>query len=279
LLDKKKLLLIGEVSRISQISIKTLRHYDEIGLLKPIWVDPASNYRYYSQKQLFLLFVIQDLKSFDFSLKDIKEALKRESLEQIYKIYSKKMAETEAQMEKLKKIKERILLRFDLLSSGSHIEEDLSSLKGTYIQLKKLPARKIAYTRKVSPFTPKGVILRVSELQKLISHQTESAYIIIFHESFENPDQTDLEFGTFIGANTDLDPSIIREIPAGLYVSAVHKGTHKSSLETYKNLMLWIEANQYKAVSPPIKIYIRSLAFTQSTDKLLTEIQIQVQKK
>ena len=124
MIDKTKLLSIGEVSKISQISIKTLRHYDEIHLLKPIFVDPDSNYRYYSQKQLFLLFVIQDLKSFDFSLNDIREALKRESLEQIHAIYSKKMTETDLQIEKLKKIKERINLRLDLLSSGSHIEED-----------------------------------------------------------------------------------------------------------------------------------------------------------
>lgn len=57
-MDKKDLFTIGEFSKITGTSIHSLRYYDEIGVLKPEYVDPLSNYRYYSFAQLSRLFAI-----------------------------------------------------------------------------------------------------------------------------------------------------------------------------------------------------------------------------
>ena len=46
------MLKIGDFSKLSRVSIRMLRHYDEIGLLKPVWIDPESGYRYYTPEQL-----------------------------------------------------------------------------------------------------------------------------------------------------------------------------------------------------------------------------------
>ena len=43
---------IGDFSKISRVPVKTLRYYDELGLLKPVEVDPFSGYRYYAADQL-----------------------------------------------------------------------------------------------------------------------------------------------------------------------------------------------------------------------------------
>ncbi|RND01213.1 MerR family DNA-binding transcriptional regulator [Lysinibacillus halotolerans] len=59
--DKEKLYSIGEVSKLMNISIKALRYYDKIGLFKPAYVDPNSNYRYYSDFQLYRLDLIKSL--------------------------------------------------------------------------------------------------------------------------------------------------------------------------------------------------------------------------
>ena len=71
----KKILRIGEFSQINQISIQTLRFYDQIGLLKPYKVDPETNYRYYHINQSSLVDSIQYLRQLNFSLEDIKEIL------------------------------------------------------------------------------------------------------------------------------------------------------------------------------------------------------------
>ena len=46
------MLKIGDFSRLSRMSVRMLRHYDELGLLTPLHTDPASGYRYYSPAQL-----------------------------------------------------------------------------------------------------------------------------------------------------------------------------------------------------------------------------------
>ncbi|HET8841442.1 MAG TPA: MerR family transcriptional regulator, partial [Ktedonobacteraceae bacterium] len=62
---------IGEFSKLVQISVPTLRYYDQVGLLKPIEVDRSSGYRYYSASQLPRLHRILALKGLGFSLEQI----------------------------------------------------------------------------------------------------------------------------------------------------------------------------------------------------------------
>lgn len=69
------MLSIGEFSNICQASTKTLRYYDEIGLLKPSEINPENGYRYYAIDQLERMLFINRLKSYSFSLEEIKEFL------------------------------------------------------------------------------------------------------------------------------------------------------------------------------------------------------------
>ena len=69
------MLKIGDFSKLSRISIRMLRHYDEIGILHPECVDDFTGYRYYSEAQLPLAGRIQALKSLGFGLSVIKEIL------------------------------------------------------------------------------------------------------------------------------------------------------------------------------------------------------------
>ena len=69
---------IGEFSKICQVSVKTLRHYDRIGLLKPAEVDRFTGYRYYDRSQLERMLVIQRLKRYGFSLDEIQSLLRCE---------------------------------------------------------------------------------------------------------------------------------------------------------------------------------------------------------
>lgn len=70
------MLAIGEFSKICGVSTKTLRYYDEIGLIKPAEIGIESGDRYYSIKQMKKMLLINRLKSYGFSLEEIKELLK-----------------------------------------------------------------------------------------------------------------------------------------------------------------------------------------------------------
>ena len=71
-MDKKnKLLSIGEFSKIGGASIKSLRYYDRINILKPVYVDLDSGYRYYAYNQVYLLEILQFAIELDIPLREI----------------------------------------------------------------------------------------------------------------------------------------------------------------------------------------------------------------
>lgn len=69
-----KLYTIGEMAKLTNLPIRTLHYYDEIGLFKPVQTDPTTNYRYYSEFQLFNADLIKSLKYIGTPLKKIKDA-------------------------------------------------------------------------------------------------------------------------------------------------------------------------------------------------------------
>jgi len=68
---KSNLFSIGEISRFTGASIKSLRYYEELKILKPAFVDPYSSYRYYSFEQCYLVYIIMFCIELDFPLKEL----------------------------------------------------------------------------------------------------------------------------------------------------------------------------------------------------------------
>lgn len=60
---------------MTQLSVKTLRHYHEVGLLTPVYVDPATGYRYYSQDQVPTTQVVRRLRDLDMPIADVRSVL------------------------------------------------------------------------------------------------------------------------------------------------------------------------------------------------------------
>ena len=114
------MLSIGEFSNICKVSKKTLRYYAEIGLLFPSEINPENGYRYYSIDQLKTMLFIDRLKSYHFSLEEIKEILTSEEPcdEKIYAGLLDKRKELKRQMEEAQKNIEQ--LDEDHVLSGEH---------------------------------------------------------------------------------------------------------------------------------------------------------------
>jgi len=71
------LLPIGKMAELNHTSVQTLRYYDKIDLLKPLYVNEETNYRYYDIRQSAILDMIQYMKSLGMSLGQIKEQFKK----------------------------------------------------------------------------------------------------------------------------------------------------------------------------------------------------------
>jgi DNA-binding transcriptional MerR regulator len=68
-------LSIGDFSRMTQLSVKTLRHYHDVGLVEPHHVDPATGYRYYTHDQVAGAHVVRRLRALDMPIPEVRSVL------------------------------------------------------------------------------------------------------------------------------------------------------------------------------------------------------------
>ncbi|MDR9855571.1 diguanylate cyclase [Paenibacillus sp. VCA1] len=96
---------IGEFAELNHVTTKMLRHYDEIGLLKPAAIDSETGYRSYTSEQSHLLNWIMILKNLEFSLREIKELLSgpMESTSFVHQLIRKRIEITAALNEQIQK--------------------------------------------------------------------------------------------------------------------------------------------------------------------------------
>lgn len=98
----QNLIPIGKMAELNHVSIATLRLYDEMGLVKPCYVSPDTKYRYYSIGQNARLDLIAYMKDLGMSLKEIKDVLKKENIDEIEGILSLKKEQIYEEIRKLK---------------------------------------------------------------------------------------------------------------------------------------------------------------------------------
>ena len=82
-MDKNTLIPIGKMAKANNVSIATLRQYDEMGLIKPVFFDPQTNYRYYDVNQTSRLDLIRYMRDMGMSIKDISLLLEKEDIDLI----------------------------------------------------------------------------------------------------------------------------------------------------------------------------------------------------
>ena len=111
---------IGELSKLCNIPVKTLRYYDAEGLLIPDEIDKFTGYRYYSASKLAGCYRIIALKELGFSLEEIKAQLAADDNEEIVASLNTKLAELNELVSNTKKQLERIEAIRNNLTEGEH---------------------------------------------------------------------------------------------------------------------------------------------------------------
>lgn len=100
----KKYFSIGETAKINNVSIQALRLYDKMGLLKPAYVDPESNYRYYTIDQFMYLDIIKYSKHIGAPLKELSDVLHNKDVVTLLSFIKKQRDVVEKEIIKLKNI-------------------------------------------------------------------------------------------------------------------------------------------------------------------------------
>jgi DNA-binding transcriptional MerR regulator/effector-binding domain-containing protein len=285
-LKEQEYYLIGEVSKLCNIPIKTLRFYDEIGLLKPEQVNKENMYRYYSKKQLLLITIIKELKEADFSLDEIKKLIDRNNLEDLKSGLENKMSAVTRKIDELQYMKKRMEVYIDGINTMQELSENAcrndKSGVSSRIEVQNIPLIPVAFTRYCCPSNPDAFTLRYSELQSVIEkHELIriGPRMAIFYDHYTNFDYSnaDIEVCTQI-TSYNKNNNVIRQY-GGFYAAVTtYKGNYKQMPEQYTKMLSWINLNGYEYVGPATEKYIIDAGSTSDENNFVTELILPVKK-
>ena len=272
------MLKIGDFSKLSRISIRMLRHYDEIGLLMPKSIDKFTGYRYYSETQLPQADRINALKEMGFGLSMIARLLESYKDPQALKQFLLlKQAEIKEQAEKTQR-------QLVLLETTIHrIGEELNFMKYTVV-LKEMPQRYVASLRKIIPaYNQEGILWR-QMMQEIVAqdiqYQSPCNSLAIFHDEGYKENDVDVEVQVSVeGSYTNTEHVVFKTIPATLVASATYKGSYDQITAVNHAVACWIQDNNYEIEGEMFTIYHVSPATESNPDNLVTEICFPVKRK
>lgn len=272
------MLKIGDFSKLSRVSIRMLRHYDEIGLLRPVRVDPFSGYRYYSEKQLPVAGRITALKDMGFGLADIGEMLaccdQKQVLERHLLV---KKAELLAQAE-------QTAYRLRLLDTAlERLRKDDEAMQYD-VNLKTFPERYAATLRRRIPaYEMEGMLWSqlVSETAPLNLVPDDPCYCsVVFHDKEYKEADVDVEAQkTVKGRYPDTEHVRFRTLPAVTAATAVCKGSYDQMNAIMAAVAEWVTVNGYELDGPAFNIYHVSPHETSDPSEFVTEVCYPVRKK
>jgi len=269
------MLKIGEFSKMAKVTIKTLRFYDKLNLLKPEIIDRKNSYRYYSLKQLKIIAKILSLKQMGFSLDEISTIIDNKiSQKDFIKMLNKKQ----------KEIKKSISLETSKLTNIKNFIKTMKEVKVTKVILKELPEVIVASMRikianyndlfKVVPpmgdkMRKHGAICKIPEYCFNIYHDNEYKESDIDVEICES-------VVDFCKNEDGLTYKRVEKVENAACI--YHKGGYESLGETYSELITWIKENNYIMNGHSRESYIDGIWNKENSEDWLTEIQIPVKK-
>jgi DNA-binding transcriptional MerR regulator len=280
---------IGEFSRLSRVSVRMLRHYDQLGLLTPSQTDKFTGYRYYSADQLPRLNRILALRDLGFSLEQIAGMLDEDlSTDQLLGMLKLKRAEVEGQMQ----LEQQKLARLEV-----RIHQMGESLKyGAYdVVLRDIEPELAATYREVAADDDR--IQQMFDMVEVYGAQYEGAradkppFSIYYDDEYREKD-VDAEVAVPLKYAIPESESIrVRQFPRLSNVACVvHVGEYSEIYQAYNALLAWIEANEYRMVGPIREVYLRygadGLNFElpqtylgSDSNEYVTELQLSVEKR
>jgi len=271
---------IGDFSKLSLVSVKALRYYDELGLLKPERVDEFTGYRYYSASQLTRLNRILAMKDMGLSLEQIALLLDREPTpDQIRGMLRLKQVELHQQLVEGQ-------ARLTRIEAWLQAFEQEATMPTYDVILKKVAPLKVAEARGIAPSMQQiGPTLDslFDEVGAYVGQHGATAIdpsITLYYDAEMR--EHDVNVGAcmpFEGSLNDGEQVKVHELPAvETMASVIHHGSFSTLGQAYNAVLKWIEANNYSISGPNREL---NLEYERGGDqsKYVTEVQFPVEKR
>ena len=271
------MLKIGDFSKLGRVTVKTLRYWDEIGILKPDFVNTENGYRYYNSEKLALVFEIQSMKDIGLYLEDIAGIIrnglhKNQWLDLLRSRRVTLVDEINLHESKLVKLDQMI----------SQIEKEKHMEK---VEIRELPKVIVASYRTTIPdynalFTVAPAMGELMKKQGAICSDPPYCFNI-YHDGEYREKDIDVEICESVVNWYKNDNGITYKEIAAVSNAAViaHHGPYETLGKSYSTILSWIENNGYEVTDNPRESYIDGIWNKDNSEDWLTEIQIPVKKR
>lgn len=283
---------IGEVAEMCSVSIKTLRYYDQIGLVIPEFRNEESKYRYYSKQQMIKLFIIRQLRKLGFAVKEIKELLENLNVEEMEEAVNNRLDAIDSEIKELElrraigeNLRERLKMGGDILSRADGIFSDTYMDAMDNIQLEKIDEGTLYYSREIMKnYCNSDVSLpqwiSITDKCTELGLIRKSPIIVTYYaqplEQFLMKD-TDVEFGVLVDG--DKDGKDFRKFGGFDAVTKIHVGKYSDAVNSHISMMQWINQNGYELAGPISEEFIVSPVDIDNEDEHITKIIMPVRKR
>lgn len=241
---------VGDFSRLARVTIKTLHHYDEAGLLQPSHVDRHSGYRYYRASQLETLQRILLLKDLGFALEQIRELLNADA-DTWAQTLDRRQAELRAS---IAADQSRLLRLTALRQTLEH-----SGTEPPPVVVREVPAVEVYSVRR-----------RVTQLGAPMQDLFENAETVVATAQgrspaspftiFHDPDyrETDVDVEVCIPVKAGVDRLATRIVPASATMACItYRGPYEQTPILYSQLLQWLGRSGMRMSGPLREVYHR----------------------
>jgi DNA-binding transcriptional MerR regulator/effector-binding domain-containing protein len=265
---------IGDFSKITGLTVKTLRFYHEQGLLIPSAVDDKTGYRYYDRSKIETARVITHLKSLDLTIEEIGAILRD----------AKDDADLRDIMERQKALLESKIKRYRM------IVRSLNQFLAAEAETRKLMTKPTFQVEEktVEPMLIAGIRMKgryadsdtgFSRIGKSLGRYICGKPMLLHYDAEFRQDDADFEACMPVRTEKQVDGISIRRISGGRCVSCLHNGPYEQMGRSYAKILDYVRGKGYEVQMPTREIYLKGpgMIFAGNPSNYLTEIQIMIE--
>ena len=266
------MLRIGEFSKLSKITIKTLRYYDKIGLLKPILIDSESSYRYYTEEQLHTVRAITMYKEAGISNQVIKKLLDPKcDKHMVLDLQLRLLDEREEELRRTRACLERLIddqPRQEYTATVKKVEKCLVyCCRGYITNIENVHDFVKASSKELKKTNP-DVKFPENDYCCIIYPEDMFRETNIFVEYVQSVDR--------IGQDTGVIK--FKEIESIIAISVLHYGKYENLRDAYLFAIEWAKENGYTICGEPRERYINGAWNCSDSNEWLTELQLPIKE-
>lgn len=288
----EKYYTIGSISKLCNVTTKTLRYYDRIKLLEPEYRDEETGYRYYSKRQLNAILIIRRLRNLGFSIQEIKDTIDNPSLDNLKRVIKNREEEYEREIKVLVAQKSACSVVYERILKGERIYEEHSANINNdcshKIKIEKINGGKLLFSRKImKQYVNSDVSLSrwIDIYEKCTENgiSMNSSIIVTYHTSpldqFLLKD-CDVEFGVLVNPENvkKIKSDNIRDWGKFDACTAYHIGNYENIMSCHVTMLQWINSNGYEVDGPVCEEFIISPLDVYNEDEHVTKVIIPIKK-